>query len=52
MDNNNKREQPTDMRQAYVAPQLSSYGAVRDLTTGGTGGPNEFGPGKNPNRKA
>lgn len=33
-------------RQPYAAPRLVTFGAVRDLTAGGSGGPLEFTAGR------
>lgn len=38
MDNNKNSQMEQGTRLSYCAPQLMSYGAVRDLTTGGSMG--------------
>lgn len=42
MDNNKNAQMELSPRLAYCTPQLLAYGAVRDLTTGGSSGANEL----------
>ena len=37
MDNNKNANMQQSSRLVYCSPQLLAYGAVRDLTTGGSG---------------
>jgi hypothetical protein len=58
MDNDLLKVGKTGPRREYRAPQLTTYGAVRELTSGGTRGETEANPGgqcqgaglNNPNR--
>ena len=48
---NLKNHHKESSRKAYTTPELTHYGAVKDLTSGGTGGP-EMGKSKNLTRRA